>query len=78
MSRSSAIEQKHEPQDDGEQRAVNFVGVLRERLRRSSPLERVVGRLKSAQEFVQCVQHLLGQLLTDLVLKLAAVFEQGT
>ena len=33
--------------------------------------------LKSAQEFVQCVQHLLGQLLTDLVLELAAVFEEG-
>jgi hypothetical protein len=36
-----------------------------------------VGGLESAQEFVECVQHLFGQFLADLVLELAAVFEEG-
>ena len=71
------IEQEHEPQDDGEQRAVDFVGMLGERLAQELALRGVVGGLKSAQEFVECVQHLLGQLLTDLVLELAAVLKEG-
>ena len=37
----------------------------------------VVCRLKTSQEFVECMQHLLGKSLTDLVLKFAAIFKQG-
>ena len=71
------VEQKDEPQNDGKQRAVNFVGVLNERLAKKLTLRSVVGSLESAQQFVKCVQYLLGQLLTDLVLVLAAVLKEG-
>ena len=71
------VEQEHEPQDDGEQRAVDFVGVLGERLAQKLALRGVVRGLEAAQELVERVQHLLGQLLADLVLELAAVLSSA-
>ena len=70
------VEQEDEPQDDGEQRAVDLVGVLGERLAQQLALRRVVRRLEAAQQLVERVQHLLGEPLADLVLELAAVGEQ--
>ena len=57
-------------------RAVDFVGVLRQRLAQQLALGRVVRRLESAQQLVEGVQDLFGELLADLVLELAAVFKQ--
>ena len=71
------VEQEDEPQDDGEQRAVDLVGVLGERLAQQLALRGVVRGLEAAQQLVERVQHLLGQALADLVLELAAVLEQG-
>ena len=70
------VEQEDEPQDDGEERAVDLVGVLGERLAQQLALRGVVGRLEAAQQLIEGVKDLLGQALADLVLELAAVFEE--
>ena len=70
------VEQEDEPQDDGEQRAVDLVGVVGERLAQQLAARGVVRGLEAAQQLVERVQDLLGEPLADLVLELAAVVEQ--
>ncbi len=70
------VEQEDEPQEDGEQRPVDLVRVLGERLAEELALGRVVGGLEAAQQLVERVEHLLGEALADLVLVLAAVLEE--
>ena len=67
------VEQKHEPEDHSKERAVDFVGVLSERLSQELTTRGIVRRLKATKQFVECVQHLLGQALADFVLEFAAV-----
>ena len=55
------VEQEDEPQDDGEQRVVDVVGTLGQRLAQQFTVRCVVGRLDAAQQLVERVQHLLGQ-----------------
>ena len=73
------VEQKDQAQDDGEQAAIDIVAVavLGERLAQEFAAGGVVSALEAAEEFVQSVQHLLGKALGNLVLVLAAAFEQG-
>ena len=70
------VEQEDEPQDDREQRVVDVVGTLGQRLAQQLALRRVVGRLHAAQQLVEGVQHLLGQPLAHLVLEAPAVGQQ--
>ena len=70
------VEQEDEPQDDGEEGVVNVVGTLSQRRAQQFALRCVVGRLDAAQQFVECVQYLLGQPLAHLVLEAPAVREQ--
>lgn len=70
------IKQEHEPQDDGEKSAIDLVGMLTERRVEKPSSRGIVSRLESAQQLVERMEHLLGQTFADLVLKLAAVFEQ--
>ncbi len=69
------VKHEDEPQDHGEQRAVDLVGVLGQRLAQELAPRGVVGGLKAAQKLVEGVQHLFGQALADLVLELAAVLK---
>ena len=73
------VEQKYQAQDDGEQAAVDVVAVavLGERLTQELSAGGVVSGLEAAEELVQSVQNLLRETLGDLVLVLAAAFEQG-
>ena len=70
------VEQEHEPEDHGQQRPVDLVGVLGERCAQQLAAGGVVGGLEAAQQLVQRVQHLLGELLADLVLELAAALQE--
>ena len=38
---------------------------------------RVVGRLEPAEQFIERVEHLLGQTFADFILVLPTVFEEG-
>jgi hypothetical protein len=71
-----SVEQEDEPQDNSEKSSVDFVGVLCERLAEEFTLRGIVRRLEAPEQLVKCVQHLLRQTLTDLVLKLATVVEE--
>ena len=70
------IEQVDEAQHDGEQPAIDLVGIFRQPSPEQPSLGRVVGGLEASQKLVQCVQHLLGKAFRDLVLEFAAVLEQ--
>ncbi len=70
------VEQEDEAQDDGEEGVVNVVGPLSQRRAQQFALRCVVGRLDAAQQFVERVQHLLGQPLAHLVLEAPAVGQQ--
>ncbi len=67
------VEQKDEPQNDGEQRVVDIVGTLGLRLAQLFTVRCVVGRLDAAQQLVERAQHLLGQPFAHLVLEAPAV-----
>ncbi len=70
------IEEEDEAQDDGQERAVDLVGMLGQGLAQQLALRGVVRRLEAAEEFVEGVQHLLGEALGDLVLEFPAVGEE--
>ena len=70
------VQQEHQPEDHGKQAAVDVVAVRPEMLVEKFSAGGVVGRLDAAQELVQGVQHLVRELLADLVLVLPAVGEQ--
>ena len=71
------VEQEHQPHEHGEQAARRRRrGPRRSTSRSSSPLALVVGGLEAAQQFVQGVQHLPGELGGDVVLVLAAVGQE--
>ena len=63
----------------GEQAPVDVVAVavLGERLAQEIAAGGVVSGLEATEELVQGVKHLLGEALGNLVLVLAAAFEQG-
>ena len=69
------VEQEDEPQDDGEQRVVDVIGTLRQRLAQQFTVRCVIGRLHAAQQLVERVQYLLGQPFAHLVLEAPAVGE---
>ena len=71
------VEQEHQPQDHGEQTAIDVVAVFPELFVQQLAARGVVGCLEAAQQLVEGVQHLHRELLADLVLVLAAVGEQG-
>ena len=70
------VEQEDEPQNDREERVVDVVGTIRQRLAQQLAVPRVVGRLHAPQQLVEGVQHLLGQPLAHLVLEAPAVGQQ--
>ena len=70
------IQQEHEPQDDREQCLVDLVWTVGQMITQEFALGRVMRRLKSAQQFVEGVEHLLRQLLANLVLELPALHQQ--
>ena len=72
------VEQKDQAQDDGEQAAVDVVAVavLGERLAQELAAGGVVSGLEAAEDLVQGVQNLLRETLGNLILVLAAAFEQ--
>ena len=70
------VQQEDEAQHEGEQPAVDVVGVRRQRHVEERALRGVVRGLEAAQQLVEGVQHLFGQALAHLVLELAAVFQQ--
>jgi hypothetical protein len=70
------VEQEHEPEDHGEQRAIHLVWPLREHLAQQRSARRVVRGLETAQQLVERVEHLPGEALADLVLESAAVLEE--
>ena len=70
------VQQEDQTQHEGEQAAVNFVSVPVQRLMEECAFRRAVGRLETAQQLVERVQHLFGQALAHLVLELAAAFQQ--
>ena len=63
------VEQEHKPEDHGQQRPVHLVGVLGQRLSQQFAVGGVVSGLEAAEQLVQRVQHLLGELLADFVLE---------
>ena len=73
------VEQEDQPQDDGQQAAIDVVAVavLGERLAQELAAGGVVRGLEAAQELIQGMQHLLGEAFGNLVLVFAAAFEQG-
>ena len=73
------IEQEDQPQDDGEQAAVDVVAVPAggERLAQQRAAGSVVGGLEPAKKLVERVHHLLREALAHFVLISAAVLQKG-
>jgi hypothetical protein len=71
------IKQEHEPENHREQRAVHLVRVLCKRPLQECASRPVVGGLEAAQQLVERVQYLPGQLLAHLVLEPAAGLQEG-
>jgi hypothetical protein len=70
------VEEEDEAEDDGEEGAVDLVGIPAEGIGEELPPGAIVGGLDAAEELVESVKDLLGELLGDLVLELAALGEE--
>ena len=70
------VEQEDEPENHGEQGAIDLVRVLSERVPQQRAAARRVRRLDAAQQVVEAAQHLDGQLFAHFVLVLAAFGQQ--
>ena len=70
------VEQEDEPENHGEQGAIDLVRVLSERVPQQRAAARRVRRLDAAQQIVEAVEHLASEAFADFVLILAAVAEQ--
>ena len=66
------VEQKNQPQQHGEQAAIDVVRVVGKHGAQQFAMPLVVSRLEAAEQLVECGQHLLGQLGRDKVLIFAA------
>ena len=73
------VQQKNQAQDHGEQPTVDVVAVTcgGEQVAQKLAAGGVVSDLNATQEFIQRMEHLLGESLRDLVLVLAAALEQS-
>ena len=71
------VEDEDEAHQDGEQAAVDVVGIAGERRAEQFALGAFVGRLEAAEEFVERVQDLLGEQDGDGALVFAAALEDG-
>ena len=71
------VEDEHEPHQDSEQARIDVVRVVREHLAEQITPALIVGRLETADQLVECREHLLGKLGRDEVLVLAAIGQDG-
>ncbi len=70
------VEQEDQAQDNGQQPAIDQVGLVAQGVAQQRATGLRVGGLEAAQQHIERVEHLLGQSLTDLILELAARLQQ--